>query len=187
MTEIIEHILSRRSCPKLKAPAPGNDELEQVLRCAMNAPDHARLKPWRFVVLTGQARERLGNLFVDIKSAELGELSESQAEKFRGKPLRAPMIIVAIADVKDHPKVPPIEQIMAVSCAVQNMQLALTSMGYGAMWRTGGLAFHPQVEAFFGMKPGDQIVGFLYVGTPEAYGKPPETQQVSDTTEFWSE
>lgn len=187
MTDIIEHILSRQSCPKLKDPAPTAEEMEQVLRCAMRAPDHARLKPWRFVVLTGQARERLGDLFVDINAQDMGELSESQVGKFRSKPLRAPMIIVAIADIKEHPKVPPIEQVMAVSCSVQNMQLALTSLGYGAMWRTGGLAFDRRVEEFFGMKPGDQIVGFLYVGTPEAYGKPPEMQQVSETTEFWSE
>ncbi|MDX1694516.1 MAG: nitroreductase [Ketobacteraceae bacterium] len=187
MTVVIERILSRQSCPKLKAPAPDREEIHKVLQCAMKAPDHARLKPWRFVVITGSARDRLGELFVDIKSAELGELSESQLEKFRSKPLRAPMIIVAIADVKPHPKVPPIEQVMAVSCAVQNMQLALDSLGYGAMWRTGGLAFHPRVEAYFGLKPEDQIVGFLYVGTPEAYGKPPATQQVSETTEFWGE
>jgi nitroreductase len=97
------------------------------------------------------------------------------------------MIIVAIARVEKHPKVPAIEQIMAAACAVQNMQLALTSLGYGAMWRTGDLAFNADVADYFNLKAGDQIVGFLYVGTPQAYGKPPEKQQVSETTEFWGE
>lgn len=187
MTDIIEHILSRRSCPKLVSPAPTPDELNQVLACAMSAPDHARLKPWRFVVLQDKALDRLGELFVDIKTADLGEMSDAQLQKTRQMPLRAPMIITAIADVREHPKVPALEQVMAVSCAVQNMQLALSSLGYGCMWRTGDLAFDRRVAQFFGMKEEDQIVGFLYVGTPEGYGKPPESQQVSETTEFWSE
>ena len=187
MTEVIEHILARRSCPKLSEPAPAADELEKVLQCGMSAPDHARLKPWRFVVITGSAREKLGDVFAQIKQDQLGELTEAQLDKFRLAPLRAPMIIVAIASVREHPKVPALEQIMAVSCAVQNMQLALTSLGYGAMWRTGDLAFNPSVAEYFDMATGDQIVGFLYVGTPQAYGKPPETQQVSETTEFWGE
>lgn len=187
MTELIQHILNRRSCPKLQAPAPNHDELTEVLRCAMSAPDHARLKPWRFVVLTGRALERFGDEILAIKREELSELSSQQADKYRSMPLRAPMIVVAIAEVKEHPKVPPIEQVMAVSCAVQNMQLALTSLGYGCMWRTGDLAFNSRVAAFFGLDAKDQLVGFLYVGTPGGYGKPPDVQQVSDTTEFWCE
>lgn len=187
MADIIEQILARQSCPKLTEPAPAAAELEQVLRCGMKAPDHGRLKPWRFVVLTGQARNRLGQQFLEIKLGEDPDMSPAMQKQVRDKPLRAPMIIVAIAEPKEHPKVPAIEQVVAVGCGVQNMQLALASLGYGAMWRTGGLAFHPQVKAFFGADEKAEIVGFLYVGTPNGTNKPPETQQVADTTEFWTE
>lgn len=187
MSDIIEHIIGRQSCPRLLAPAPNRDEIEKVLRCAMKAPDHARLKPWRFVVLTGAARDKLGELFASIKRAEDPEVAEAQLDNARKKPLRAPMIIVAIAEHKEHPKVPIIEQNVAVGCAVQNMQLALSGLGYGAMWRTGSMAFHPDVKRYFDAKPSDEIIAFLYVGTPDCYGKPPEIQQVSETTAFWSE
>ena len=186
MGTIIEQLLARQSCPKLKAPAPSSEELDLVLQCGMKAPDHGRLKPWRFVVLSGGALVKLGEAFAAAK--ETAEpLTEDARNKLLNMPLRAPMIIVAIADIKEHPKVPPIEQVVAVGCAVQNMQLALASLGYGAMWRTGELAFNDEVKRYFKARPEDEIVGFLYVGTPEALPKPANPQQVVESTEFWTE
>ncbi|PIE42069.1 MAG: nitroreductase [Gammaproteobacteria bacterium] len=186
MNEVIKNILTRRSCAKLIAPAPTADELKQVLRCALNAPDHGRLRPWRYVILQGQALDALGQAFANIKEAESGGLTEQQRTKFLNMPSRAPLIIVAIADIKEHSKVPPIEQALTVGCAVQNMHLALKSLGYGAMWRTGDLAFNNAVKQYFNAQDSDQIVGFLYVGTPESAPKEIEEQPLDQVVEFWS-
>ncbi|MCG8670744.1 MAG: nitroreductase family protein [Pseudomonadales bacterium] len=186
MNQTIEQIIQRQSRPRLELPAPNEAELQLVLRCGLRAPDHFRLKPWRFLVLQGAALIRLGETFQAIKAKELGELSEAQVQKFLNMPLRAPMIIVAIANIQEHPKVPPIEQAVAVGCAVQNMQLALASMGYGAMWRTGDLAFNPAVKEYFKAQEKDEIIGFLYVGTPAGPVKELTEQAIEEAVEFWS-
>ena len=187
MEPVVEQILARRSCPKLIAPAPNREQLEHVIQCGLKAPDHARLKPWRFFVLEGDALVNLGKVFLNAKEACDPDLPETTRTKVLNMPLRAPMIIVATAEIKEHPKVPALEQVVAVGCAVQNMQLALASKGFGAMWRTGEFAFDPLVKSHFGIKATDEIVGFLYVGTPESEPKPAELQQVSETTELWTE
>ena len=187
MNNTIDTILARQSCPKLTLPAPSAEELEQVLLCGMKAPDHARLKPWRFVVLEGAALNKLGEAFLQVKLQQDPHLPQSACEKLLNMPLRAPLMIVAIAELKEHPKVPAIEQIVAVGCAVQNMQLALSSLGYGAMWRTGEMAFTAEVKKYFTAQEADEIVGFLYVGSPACEPKQFDLQQVSETTEFWSD
>ena len=169
METIIKQILARKSCPKLTLPAPSTQELEQALLCGLKAPDHGRLKPWRFVVLQGDALKKLGEQFLHVKRQHDPNLTESMREKVINMPLRAPLMIVAIAEIKEHPKVPAIEQVVAVGCAVQNIQLALDSLGYGAMWRTGEMAFDAEIKKYFGSKASDEIVGFLYVGTQLSY------------------
>lgn len=94
--------------------------------------------------------------------------SADSLAKIRANPLRAPAVIVCVARVDPgHPKVPRIEQVSAVAAAVQNMQLAAEALGLGAMWRTGPLAASPVVKQSLGFDEIDEIVAFLYLGTPE--------------------
>ncbi|NVJ51283.1 MAG: nitroreductase family protein, partial [Gammaproteobacteria bacterium] len=69
-------------------------------------------------------------------------------------------------EYQEHPKVPAIEQAISCGCAVHGMLLAAQAMGYGGYWRTGSLAFNQALKAEFGIKASDEIVGFLYLGTP---------------------
>ena len=92
--------------------------------------------------------------------------------KARGNPLRAPLLIVVAAKIQvAHPKIPEIEQVLAAGAAVENLVLALHAEGFGCMWRTGAPSYDPTVKAALGLKPSDQIVGIVYVGTPT--GEPP--------------
>jgi nitroreductase len=164
--DAIDLLLSRRSCPILAEPAPSGRELENICRAALHASDHALLRPWKFLVLEGESRQTLGDLFVESERAREGILSPDREERVRSAPLRAPMVIVAIADVRDHHKVPAIEQILSTGCAAQLMLVAAQAQGYGGIWRTGAAAYDPLVAAGLGLRESERIVAFLYVGTP---------------------
>ena len=110
--DALQLLLRRNSSPKLTEPAPSSADLETMFQAALRAPDHARLRPWRFLVIEGEARHRLGDLIVDVMGLE-GE----KAQQAKAKPLRAPMIVVVAAKFSEHPKVPEIEQYLSAGCA----------------------------------------------------------------------
>ena len=155
----------RSSVPKLSGPLPSQQMLENIYKAAFSAADHAVLKPWRFLVVTGGSREKLGDLFAKAGVAKDASLNQGAIEKLRGKPLRAPLVLVCISSYKPHPKVPEIEQDLSAGAATQNMLLAAFAQGLGAMWRTGSLAYDPTVKNGLGLSVEEKIVGFLYIGT----------------------
>ena len=173
---------TRTAAPRLEGPAPDAAALDQILRAGLRAPDHAMLRPWRFLVVEGQARNKLGQLFVDALQPKTPE----ESDKLRASPLRAPMLIVAIAAVKDHPKVPALEQIASCAAAVQNMSVAIHALGFASIWRTGAPAYDPRVKQALGLKDSDAIVGYLYVGTPTLRERPVPALDVADYVEHWN-
>jgi nitroreductase len=158
---------SRVSVPRLEEPGPTSEQLDALLRAAMRAPDHGLMRPWRFFVLAGNDRHRLGDIFERALCRRQPEADEQAREKARTRPLRAPVVIVAVAEVQqDNPRIPAIDQIMSTAAAVQNMMVAAHEMGVGAMWRTGSWALDPGVKEGLGFAEKDEIVAFLYLGTP---------------------
>lgn len=139
-----------------------------MLRAAARAPDHGKLRPWRFIVIAGSARRALGDVLADALRKREPGLPESAIDKERGKPMRAPLIVVVAAHTRDHKSVPAIEQIIAAGAAAQNILVAAHALGYGAFWRTGNAAYDNDVKAALGLHSGDTIIGFLYLGTPVA-------------------
>lgn len=156
----------------LGAPGPGPETLSVLLDAAARAPDHGCLRPWRFLIIQGDARARFGDLVADglrkrDPAAELGKV-----EKERLKPLRAPVLIAVIARLQpDHAKIPEVEQILAAGAAVQNLLLAAQALGVGAKWVTGASAYDPHVKAGLGLEAKDLIAGFVFLGSIE--GAPP--------------
>ncbi|WP_299199397.1 nitroreductase family protein [uncultured Amphritea sp.] len=169
----LDNLHQRVSIPALEGPGPTPEQLENMYRAALRAPDHGAIQPWRFLNVQDDGRNRLGELFLQA-AAEGQSLSAEQQAKYLNMPLRAPLIIVAIAATKEHPKVPRSEQVIAAGCAVQNMLLAAHAQGLGAIWRTGEFAYNTTVMAGLGLQQGEEIVGFLYVGTPMRERTPPE-------------
>lgn len=182
---VIEALEGRVSSPKLTEPGPSRDQLEQILRCAVRAPDHGRLRPWRFVVVAGKGLNELGKLYEKAALAGDPELGDARCERLRRLPLRAPMIIVALTQVETGHKIPVIEQVVAVGVAVQNIQLAARALGYGAMWRTGEMASDPVVREHFGLQEKDEIVSFLYIGTTEGVPRDAEMPELSHCVSYW--
>ena len=162
--EALDLLLSRSSNAKLIEPAPGGEVLENILKAALRAPDHANLSPFSFIVCQGEGLQRLADIYHD--AAIKSEMDEATVEKTKTMTFRAPMIIVAIAKTQVHKKVPEIEQVATTACAVQNMQMAAQAQGFNGMWRTGSFAYDPHVKQAFDLNDNDHIVGYLYLGTP---------------------
>ncbi|OZB14504.1 MAG: nitroreductase [Marinobacter sp. 34-60-7] len=162
MSSVTQFLIERASEPKLQDPAPPAAALDQAFQCAARAPDHALLRPWRYLVVQGDDRERLGELFATTCS---DDATEAEREKARRSPLRAPVVIVGIASPRHHPKVPEVEQVMTAAIGLSFVGLSLRDAGFGAMWRTGAVAYHPVVHEGLGLAEHESIVGFLYAGS----------------------
>lgn len=182
---VTEFLMERNSSPRLTAPAPSCEQLELIFKTALRAPDHAMLRPWRYMVIEGEGLEALGDVYVTSAKAADVQLTPEQQEKFRRMPQRAPMVIVAIAHLQEHAKVPEVEQIISTGVGLGYLLLALQAEGFGGMWRTGPLAYDEKVARGLGLKANEKIVGFLYVGTPEGKAKPLPQNNVSDYVSSW--
>jgi nitroreductase len=161
------------------------DALHEVFKAAARAPDHGKLQPWRFLVIQAEGLVQLGNIFVDALRISSVDISPSLIEKAKNMPLRAPMIIVAIAKCQEHPKVPQQEQIIACGAATQNLLGALFALEFGAVWRTGDLAYDKHVQQSLGLSGTEQIIGFIYVGTPVHAIPPPPVVDVASIFSAW--
>lgn len=167
--QVINWIKSRRSIGNLTIPAPKPKQLEAAIECAMTAPDHKKLQPWRFIITEGQRRHAFGRALLAAAEAralrEGAELDERTAEKTLKMPLRAPMIITVVTRMQYHEKVPAFEQLLSTGAAVQNLILALKAQGFDTVWRTGPLANEPAVKSYFNVGSEDYVTAFVYVGS----------------------
>src|SRR4051794_9365488 len=138
--DALEAIKTRISPAQLTEPGPTPSQLHEILLAGASAPDHGRLQPWRFILIDGEARHRLGDLMARSIARREPGAAEQKIETERKKAFRAPLVIVVAAVVQDAPKVPAIEQVVAAGAAAQNMLLAAHAMGLGGFWRTGPLS-----------------------------------------------
>jgi len=189
--EALEAIAARRSISRLSAPAPGEADLEAILRAATCAPDHGTLRPWRFMVLEGEAKDAFGPVLAAATVAEYRdrgrEPEPAKVEKDLHKMDRAPLMVAVVCAYQPSEKIPRDEQFGAVVAAVQNACLAATALGFGSMWRTGPNATNPHVKAALGIDADDAIVAFLYLGTIEDdKAKEPNAGSLDGVVTRWS-
>ena len=163
----LDLLLSRRSgsAKAMTYPGPNPKQLMQLLTVAARAPDHGKLFPWRFILLDGDARLRMGELLVEcLKEAEPlapAERVETERQRF----LRAPIVIGVVSRVREAIPIPEWEQILSAGAVCENLLLAAHAMGFVANWITEWPAYNPLVKEKLGLKPGERIAGFVYVGT----------------------
>lgn len=167
---VLEAIRSRRSIARLVEPAPDEADLRTILEAAACAPDHGKLRPFRFTVLRGEHADAFGAVLEDAYRARCRdqgtEVVPAKATKERSKLGRAPLVVVvsAMRPAEESP-IPWTEQLAACAAACQNALLAATALGYGSMWRTGEPCYDDRVKAALALSPQDAVVAFLYLGT----------------------
>jgi nitroreductase len=176
--DAIELLLERRSCAGLQAPGPEGEALSVILRAAFRAPDFQRLRPYQFILASGSGLDRLGEIMQAAAIAS-GQTPEVVKRALR-MPHRAPLVVVVVARAREHEIVTRFEQQLTAGCAVMAMQMAAVAQGFGGIWRSGWLMFDRGLHEALGLNCEDQIVGFLYLGTPS---KPPAAAPQVDAGE----
>lgn len=183
--DALDALHNRVSIPRVTGPAPTTEQREALFRAALRAPDHQRLRPWRFLTVEGTGLEQLGELFTAAELARVGDPTAETVLRAKQLPLRAPLLIIAISSPKHHAKVPELEQDMSCAVAVGNMLIAAHAMGLGAVWRTGELATDALVREGLGLTAQEKIVAFLYVGQPAREGRPVPELDSRDFVRRW--
>lgn len=184
--DIFEAIYNRHSQGKVKQDALPRELIEKLLDAAVQAPNHYKVRPWRFVVLTGEGRDKLGDVMAASQRESHPEFPLDAFDKCRALPLRAPVVIAVGVDKPSEPKVLEIENVCAAAAACENLLLAAHAMGLGAKWRTSDWARNPKVKEFLGFEADQHIIGFIYIGYPEFVAEPMPRPSFEDRT-VWME
>lgn len=162
--DALDALNTRQSAKTYGDTAPSREQVAQVLQAAVRAPDHGRLRPWRFMIIEGEQRRKFGELLAASAKRRIPALSAGDLQRERDKAMRAPMIIVTACKVVPGTKVPDVEQVLAAGAATQNILLALHALGFAAAWKTGEAAYDPEVKKALGFAAEDHLVGFVYTG-----------------------
>lgn len=184
--QAIDLLLQRRSAKVLTEPGPDEGALALLLESAARAPDHGRLRPWRFIVIRGAERERFGELMAEqLRRARPASTPETLARE-RQKAFRAPLIVAVAAVCDPKAKVPQVEQVLSAGSAAGYILLAARALGFNAVWKTGAAAYDETIKTALGLEGNDSIVAFVYVGT-EAPGEsaPPARTEWRDRVVVW--
>jgi nitroreductase len=184
--ETLEAIRTRRTVGKSTGDVP-RETIRELIEAATWAPNHKLTQPWRFSVLTGSARERLGEVWgreaaAAAEPAARAAVQEGEAKK----PLRAPALIVVSVRTDANP-VTAEEDLTATAAAVQNLLLAAHAKGLSAAWKTGKIVRSAEVKRFLGLDGGDRIVAVVYLGAVAREEPAPRDRNVENTIAWFDE
>lgn len=166
--DVLKAIRTRISVSQLTGEVDDATIAKLIQEAAIWAPNHHHTEPWHFMVLKGKARERVGLAWAEASAREIpvdGAAREKYISKESQKLLRAPVIIIVSQRVSGGP-VQVEEDHAAVSAAVQNLLLAAHGMGLGTRWRTGKMAYHPEMAKILDLPEDLKIIAFVYLGQP---------------------
>lgn len=139
--------------------------VEQVLINATWAPNHGQTEPWQFTVFTGEGLKQFADFQSELYREDAGDaFAEAKYAKLQQQPLKASHIIAIGMKRTTTKRIPEIEDIEAVACAVQNIYLSVSAYGLGGYWTTGGVTYLDKAKSFFGLGAEDKLLGFFYIG-----------------------
>ena len=182
--ELFDAIFTRHSQANLKRDPIPRNIIEKLLSAAVQAPNHYKVRPWRFVVLTGKGRERLGEAMVASMLSRFPDLDNEAKQNTRNLALRAPLLIAVGVDKPADPRVIELENVCAAAAACQNILLSAHALGLGAKWRTGEWATDLGVKKFLGFSADQNVIAFLYIGYPESLTDENERPSFDDRATF---
>lgn len=138
------------------------ETIEKLLEAANWAPNHKKTEPWRFKVLMGDSKARLGE-FLSKKYQEVeAKPKQIKIKKLQENPKKAAAIITICMQRDPNESLPEWEEIAATAMAVQNMWLAATELGIGSYWSSPGLIKY--MDEFLDLNNGEKCLGFFYLG-----------------------
>lgn len=173
MPDALDLLKTRRSVKPMEmtAPGPTAGEIDTLLTVASRVPDHGKLTPWRFIVIEGDARRRIGDKIATIFQTDHPDATPDQIEFERNRLARAPLVIAVVSRAAPHAKIPEWEQLMSAGAATMNLATAAHALGFAANWITEWYAYDRRTLEALGLEAHEKIAGFVHIGTP---ARPPE-------------
>lgn len=185
---LIDALCNRRSSKILEIDAsvgPNDAELKDILSIAVRVPDHGKLAPWRFIVINGEARKKLGAELAQILKAQNPNMDNAHFKIESEKFLRGHTIVTLVSSPKESIKAPIWEQELSAGALGYNLILACNGFGYSATWLSEWPMFEPTAREVFNLSPNERIAGFFYIGRaktpPTERGRP----NVTELLEYW--
>jgi nitroreductase len=166
MNETLELLRTRRSVAPvlLGEPGPTATELDTLLTIAARVPDHGRLVPWRFIVLEGEARHRIGDAIAAAFCADNPGSGDDRIATERSRLAHAPVVVAVVSRAAPHVKIPEWEQLLSTGAVAMSLVIAANAMGFATSWLTEWYAFDRRVLDALGLEPEERIAGFVHVG-----------------------
>ncbi|WP_417310376.1 nitroreductase [Devosia sp.] len=149
----------------MSSPGPDAHQVEHLLGIAARVPDHGKLAPWRFILFEGEARSSFGTIMSKVWAVKNPGATADQISFEQQRLERAPLVIAVISTVTEDHKVPVWEQELSAGAVCQNLLIAASAMGFGAQWLTEWYAFDPDIKDALGLRSGERIAGYIYIGT----------------------
>lgn len=151
---------------RLTGPGPDEQQLDLIFRAAAGAPDHGERLPWRFVVIPAEARSRLSEVFEASLLERDAEATAEQAAQAREKAFRSPLLLLAVVDTGPAgDEIPAIERSISAGCAIQNMLLMATALGFGSALTSGKALESKGLRELFALRATEHAACFVSVGT----------------------
>lgn len=164
---VLDFMHNRRSVliKNMTEPGPSTTQLNDILTIASRVPDHRKLEPWRFLVIQGDARIRMGKALAAVKAKQQA-LEPEQLLAEQQSFMRAPVVIAVVAAPIEH-KTPKTEQILSAGAVCQHINIAAAAHGFASQWVTGWTFENPEAEAVLGLETHEFIAGYLYIGSSQ--------------------
>lgn len=183
LSEITELIRNRRTIypEQFSSRKVHREQVELIINNALWAPTHGNTQPWRFHVFMDGGLSKLSTFLGDtyLKLVPEEEQNDMKLAKLISRPSKSTAVIVVSMERQPSEKILEIEEVEAVACAIQNMQLTATAYGLGAMWSTPKIIYSNEMNSFLGLGEKDKCLGLIYLGYPDiewpkAHRKPME-------------
>ena len=188
MLAALSLLQQRHSAParQLIEPAPDEATLQALLQAAIRVPDHGKLVPFRLIRLQGEAKLRCGEQLAALAIRHDPDMAEARREKERLRYTFAPLVIIVVARLDPHSKVPEIEQKLSAGCVAHNLLLGTFALGFGAQWLTGWSAYDRDAANVFGLTENEQVIGFVHIGTTRMDIPERHRPQLADVLSTWA-
>ncbi len=169
MNATLDLLRTRRSVPPIRLDGPGPDpaELDAILTLAARVPDHGKLAPWRFLVIAGEARARIGDILADAYAADHPEADAGRLDLERARLAHAPVVVGVVSRAQPHIKIPEWEQVLSAGAVCMNLVVAANASGFATAWLTEWFAYDRRVLDALGLDPREKIAGFIHLGHPQ--------------------
>ncbi|MEE7502030.1 nitroreductase [Methylobacterium mesophilicum] len=166
MTATLDLLKTRRSVPPalLDEPGPDRAQLDTILAAASRVPDHGKLAPWRFIVIAGEARERVGEVIAATFAADNPDAAPERLTQERARLTQAPVVVAVVSRAGPHVKIPDWEQVLSAGAATMNLVIAANAAGFATSWLTEWFAYDRRVLDALGLAPTEKLAGFVHIG-----------------------